>query len=314
METKHGQARRIWVLDRGMVSDENLQFLRDRGGQYIVGTPKSSLRSFEQSLLDKDWTQVEEKVEVKLRPGPDGDETFILCRSAARREKEKAMHGRFEKRIEEALAKLAGRLDRARKKPNRSQVERQIGRILGKNSRAAGLFDVKVAEIERRGAKGFLRVTWTKRENWRQWAELSEGCYLLRTNLVGWSPQDLWKTYIQLTQAESAFRTQKTELNLRPIWHHLEDRVQAHILFSFLAYAMWKTLEQWMARCGLGHGPRPVIEEFDRIKTNDVILPTSAGREIRIRCVTTPDESQRILLGRLGMKIPSRLGEPRWEN
>jgi len=314
MEAKHGKARRIWVLDRGMVSDENLQFLRDRGGQYIVGTPKASLRSFEQSLLEKDWTKVEEGIEVKLRPGPDGDETFILCRSAARREKEKAMHQRFEKRIEEALAKLAGRLDRAKKKPNRSQVERQIGRILGKNSRAAGLFDIKVAQVKRRGIKGFLKVTWAKRENWRQWAELSEGCYLLRTNLAGWNPEELWKTYIQLTQAESAFRTQKTELNLRPIWHHLEDRVQAHILFSFLAYAMWKTLEQWMARCGLGHGPRPVIEEFDRIKTNDVILPTSAGREIRIRCVTTSDESQRILLGRLGMKIPARLGEPKWEN
>ena len=119
---------------------------------------------------------------------------------------------------------------------------------------------------------------------------------------MDWSPEDLWKTYIQLTQAESAFRTEKSELNLRPIWHHLEERVQAHILFSFLAYAMWKTLEQWMARCGMGNGPRPVIEEFDRIKTNDVILPTSTGREIRIRCVTTPDESRRILLGRLGLE------------
>ncbi len=312
MENKHGKVRRIWVLDRGMVSDQNLQFLRDRGGQYIVGTPKSALRSFEQALLEEDWTEVEKGVEVKLRPGPHGDETFILCRSAARREKEKAMHERFERRIEEALISLAGRLDRAKKKPDRTQVERQIGRILGKNSRAAGLFAVKVAEIERRGVEGFLKATWTKHENWRQWAQLSEGCYLLRTNLTGWGPEDLWKTYIQLTQAESAFRTEKTELNLRPIWHHLEDRVQAHILFSFLAYAMWKTLEQWMARCGLGNGPRPVLEEFDRIKTNDVILPTPAGREIRIRCVTKPDESQRILLGRLGLKIPARLGEPTW--
>ena len=314
MENKHGKARRIWVLDRGMVSDQNLQFLRDRGGQYIVGTPKSALRSFAQALLQEDWTEVEKGVEVKLRPGPDGDETFILCRSTARREKEQAMHERFEKRIEEALISLAGRLDHARKKPNRTQVERQIGRILGKNSRAAGLFDVKVAEIDRGGVTGFLEVTWTKHESWRQWAQLSEGCYLLRTNLTGWSPEDLWKTYIQLTQAESAFRTEKTELNLRPIWHHLEDRVQAHILFSFLAYAMWKTLEQWMARCGLGNGPRPVIEEFERIRTNDVILPTSAGREIRIRCVTKPDESQRILLGRLGLTLPTRLGEPKWEN
>jgi len=314
METKHGKARRIWVLDRGMVSEENLQFLRHRSAQYIVGTPKSMLKSFEQALLAKDWAEVEEGIEVKLCPAPDGHETFILCRSVARREKEKAMHERFEKRIEEALTTLATRLAKAKRKPDRSQVERQIGRILGKNSRAAGLFDVKVHQIKRGGVKGFLKVTWTKCEAWRQWAELSEGCYILRANLVGWSPQDLWKTYIQLTQAESAFRTEKSELNLRPIWHHLEERVQAHILFSFLAYAMWKTLEQWMARCGLGNGPRPVIEEFDRIKTNDVILPTSRGREIRIRCVTTPDESQRILLSRLGLTLPARLGEPKWED
>lgn len=129
MENKHGKARRIWVLDRGMVSEENLQFLRDRGGRYIVGTPKSTLRSSEQALLEKDWTEVEAGIEVKLCPGPDGAETFILCRSAARCEKEKAMHERFEHRIEEALTKLAGRLDQAKKKPDRSQVERQIERL-----------------------------------------------------------------------------------------------------------------------------------------------------------------------------------------
>ncbi len=314
MELKHGKVRRIWVLDRGMVSDENLQFLRDRDGQYIVGTPKATLRSYEQALLEQDWTQVEEGIEVKLRPGPEGIETFILCRSAARREKEKAMHERFEKRIEEGLQSLERRLDKAKKKLNRSQVERQIGRLLGKNSRAAGLFDIKVSEVERDGADGFLKVTWTKKDAWREWVSLSEGCYLLRTNLVDWTAEDLWKTYIQLTQAESAFRTQKSELNLRPIWHQKEDRVQAHILFSFLAYAMWKILELWMSRCGLGNGPRPLIEEFDRIKSNDVVLPTSNGREVRIRCVTQTDESQRILLGRLGLKIPTRLGEPQWNS
>ena len=314
MEKKHGKANRIWVLDRGMVSQDNLQFLRDQDGYYIVGTPKATLKSFEKDLLEQDWTQVEEGIEVKLRPGPDGDETFILCRSTARREKEKAMHERFEKRIEEGLQSLERRLDKAKKKPNRSQVERQIGRLLGRNSRAAGLFDIKVSEIKRDGVGEFLKVTWNKKKEWREWAQLSEGCYLLRTNLVGWSPEDLWKTYIQLTQAESAFRTQKSELNLRPIWHHKEDRVQAHILFSFLAYAMWKTLELWMSRCGLGNGPRPVIEEFERIKTNDVVLPTSNGREVRIRCVTQTDESQRILLGRLGLKIPTRLGQPRWSS
>jgi len=312
MEEKHGKANRIWVLDRGMVSEDNLEFLRNQDGRYIVGTPKATLKSFEQALLEQDWTQVEEGIEVKLRPGPEGSETFILCRSAARREKEKAMHERFENRIEEGLESLERRLNNAKKKPNRSQVERQIGRLLGKNSRAAGLFDVKVDEIDRDGVSGFLKVTWNKKDEWRDWAKLSEGCYLLRTNLVDWAAKDLWKTYIQLTQAEAAFRTQKSELNLRPIWHHKEDRVQAHILFSFLAYAMWKMLELWMSRCGLGNGPRPLIEEFDRIKTNDVVLPTSNGREVRIRCVTQIDESQRILLDRLGLKIPTRLGEPRW--
>jgi transposase len=314
MAEKHGKANRIWVLDRGMVSEDNLEFLRERNGRYIVGTPKATLKSFEQALLEQDWTQVEEGVEVKLRPGPDGSEMFILCRSAARREKEKAMHERFEKRIEEGLQSLERRLDKAKTKPNRSQVERQIGRLLGRNSRAAGLFAVQVVEVDHDGVHGFLKVTWSKKDEWRTWAQLSEGCYLLRTNLVDWAAQDLWKTYIQLTQAEAAFRTQKSELNLRPIWHHKEDRVQAHILFSFLAYAMWKMLELWMSRCGLGNGPRPLIEEFDRIKTNDVVLPTSNGREVRIRCVTQTDESQRILLHRLGLKTPNRLGEPRWNS
>jgi len=158
--------------------------------------------------------------------------------------------------------------------------------------------------------KGHLEVTWKKKDAWRDWARLSEGCYVLRTNLTGWKAEDLWKAYIQLTQAESAFRTQKSELHLRPIRHHREDRVQAHILFSFLAYALWKTLEQWMERSGLGNGPRTVIEEFQRIKSTDVVLPTSAGRDVRIRCITTPDEAQRILLDGLGVQLPARLGEP----
>ena len=312
MEKRHGRADRIWVLDRGMVSDENIAFLHERDGRYIVGTPKSMLHEFEKELLEKAWTEVETGVEVRLCPGPQGHETFIVCRSLARRAKEQAMHDRFEKRIEDDLTRLGGRLEGCNKKPNRSPVERQIGRILGRNSRAAGLFDITVREIEREGVKGHLEVTWKKKEAWRDWARLSEGCYVLRTNLTDWKAEDLWKSYIQLTQAESAFRTQKSELHLRPIWHHREDRVQAHILFSFLAYAMWKTLEQWMERSRLGNGPRTVIEEFQRIKSTDVVLPTSTGRDVRIRCITTPDEAQRILLDRLGIQLSARLGEPKW--
>ena len=183
--------------------------------------------------------------------------------------------------------------------------------LWSKNSRAAGLFDIRVEPIDRDGRPG-LQVTWTKKDQWRQWAVLSHGCYLLRTNLRDRSPQDLWRTYIQLTQAESAFRTHKSELALRPIWHQARVRVQAHILFSFLAYAMWKTLEEWMARSQLGHGVRTVIGELARIKLSDVVLPTTTGRRIRLRCVTDADEPQRVLLSRLGLELPTRLGEPRW--
>ena len=232
MESKYGKAHRIWVLDRGMVNPENLEFIQEREGRYIVGTPKNMLKKYEQALLnEEDWTQVQDGLEVKTCASPEGQETFILCRSQARREKEKAMHDRFEKRIEEGLNKLAGRLERAKKRLDRSQVERQIGRLLGRNSRAAGLFRIQVDDIEREHGPG-LKVTWTKDQTWRQWATLSEGCYMLRTNLADWSDQDLWRTYMQLTQAESAFRTCKSELSLRPIWHHSEDRVAGpHPLF-----------------------------------------------------------------------------------
>jgi transposase len=310
MERKHGKLGRIWVVDRGISSEDNLEFLRKRGASYVVGTTKSELKHLEQHLVDSGWSEVQAGVEVKSCPGPDGVETFVLCRSSARREKEHAMHERFATRIEKALEKLKGRLERAKRKIDRDRVERQIGRLLGRNSHAAGGFEIEVDEVKDRPSG--LSVHWKRNAPWAEWANLTEGHYLLRTNLVGWKPEDLWKTYIQLTQAESAFRVQKSELEVRPIWHHLEQRVQAHILFSFLAYAMWKTLEQWMARSGLGNGPRTVLEEFARIKAVNVILPTSTGRNLRLQCVTSPDEGQRILLGRLGLELPRRLGEPRW--
>jgi transposase len=257
------------------------------------------------------WSEAQEGVEVKCVAGPEGNETFVLCRSKDRAQKEKAMHERFATRIQKALEKLAGRLERARKKVDPGSVERQIGRLLGRNSRAAAAFEIQVQEAPERGSG--LKLSYTRNASWSEWSALSEGHYLLRTNLVGWTAQDLWKTYIQLTQAEAAFRTHKSELQVRPIWHHLQGRVQAHILFSFLAYAMWKTLEQWMVRSGLGNAPRQVIEEIARIKVVDVFLPTSTGQQLRLQCITRPDQAQQILLQRLGLQVPRRLGRPRWE-
>jgi len=310
MESKYGRARRIWVMDRGMVSEDNLQFLRNRGGFYLVGTPRGMLKRFEAYLLDSDWSKVQEGIEVKLVNSPNGQETFVLCRSADRREKEKAIHERFAERIEAGLSKLDKELKRARKKRDRAVLERRIGRLLGKNSRAASGFKIKV--VEDKTCPASLQLGWWRIEAWRQWSSLSEGCYLLRTNLTEQSPEKLWQTYMQLTDVEAVFRTGKSDLKIRPIWHQLEHRVQGHILFSFLAYALWKTLQIWMERSGLGRGVRTVIEEFARLKANDVILKTSAGREIKLCCITQPDPAQRALLDRMGLMIPERLGRPLW--
>jgi len=312
MEAKYGSARRIWVLDRGMVNEDNLQYIRERGGSYLVGTAKAMLRRYQQELTEADWTEVREGLEVKLCPSPDGTETFVLCRSKARAEKEKAMHERFSQRIEQGLGKLANRLAKRKKAADRGQVERQIGRLLQSNSRAAGKFDIRVTDDPDR--PGQLKLVWQCKEEWSDWATLSEGAYMLRTNLSDRSPDELWRTYIQLTDAEAAFRTIKSELNLRPIYHQQTRRVHAHILVAFLAYAMWKTLQKWMQKAGLGRGVRTIIDELSGIKCCNVILPTTTGREIELQCIARPGEAQRILLGRLGLSIPSRLSRPKWRN
>ena len=150
-----------------------------------------------------------------------------------------------------------------------------------------------------------LRMTYNAAFD--DWAELSEGAYLLRSNITDWSDQQLWKAYIQLTQAEAAFRIHKDQLKVRPIWHQREDRVQAHILVCFLAFVLWKSLEMWQQRAGLGNSPRTILEELARIQSHDVVLPTATHGEIRLRCVTQPDPAQAALLDRLGIVLPKRM-------
>jgi transposase len=320
MEAKYGRAQRIWVLDRGLVSAANLAFLRERGGQYIVGTPKAMLRQFERQLSEGDWQTVQEGVEVKLVPGPDGNETFLVARSADRRKKEQAMHQRFLERLETALQKLAAAAAGSRLR-DPAVANRRLGRLLQRYQRAAGAFAVTITVLpltedatprRRRRAAPRLAITWTRNSTWSAWATLSEGCYLLRSNLINVEAATLWKRYIQLTDAEWAFRIHKDELTIRPIWHHKAERVQAHILVCFLAYVLWKTLGQWMLRSGLGDAPRTLLNEFAKIKSGDVVLPTCTrdgrpDRQVRLRCVTAPDAAQKVLLHRLGVTLPTRL-------
>ena len=211
------------------------------------------------------------------------------------------MHERFARRIEEGLRKMAQSCTKRRYKP--VTIAKRLGKLLGRNSRAAGLFDTDVVQA----ADGRAQLVWRQVAAWRDWAELSEGCYLLRTNVADWSGEDLWRAYIQLTEAEEAFRVHKTDLVLRPIWHHREDRAEAHILVCFVSYVVWKTLEQLCKQAGLGNAARRVFDELARIKAVDVVLPTHSGVEIRRRCVTRPDDHQAILLQRLGLVLPASL-------
>ena len=301
IESQYGIAGRIWVMDRGMVSEKNLKYLRAGERRYIVGTPRGQLKRFERELLKDDWQKVREGLEVKQCLSPDGKESFILCRSSARAIKEKQIHERFEKRIENGLAKLA---DSCRKKKHKvGAIERRVGRLLGANSRAAGLFRIEVVEQTDHRAE----VVWEKLEEWRSWAELSEGCYLLRSNITNWEAEELWQAYIQLTQAEAAFRIQKSDLRIRPIWHQKEERVQAHILVCFLAYVLWKMLGQMCKRAGLGSEPRKVFDEIAQIKAVDVVMPTRQGTLMRNRCIAQPTKPQGILLQMLGLHLPQRM-------
>jgi len=301
IEGLYGAAGRIWVMDRGMVSEENLEYLRSEGRRYIVGTPKGQLKRFEQQILMEDWQQVRKGVEVKLCPSPDGDETFILCRSATRSLKEKQIHERFEKRLEQGLEKVVESCRKRKQKVGR--VERRVGRLLEANSRAAGLFQIDVEA----GKDGRAAVIWKKLEERRAWAELSEGCYLLRSNITDWQAEQLWQAYIQLTEAEAAFRIQKGDLSIRPIWHQKEERVQAHILVCFLAYVLWKTLGQACKRAGLGSEPRKVLDEIAQIKAVDVALPTRQNTVIRKRCIAQPTKPQAVLLQMLGLHLPQQM-------
>jgi len=264
MEEKYGQAQRIWVMDRGMVSEENIEFLRQRQAQYIVGTPKAQLRRFEAALLDhQGWKAVRPDVEVKLLAHPDGQgqEQFILCRSQARREKEKAMLARQEQRLWQKLWQIHQSLE---KKPAPAErIERRVGRWPGRYPAADKLFEVEVCLNEQRQACG-LSVACVLDRN--QWTAQAHGAYLLRTNCPEQDPAKVWNWYLQLQQAEAAFRCTKSDLSLRPIFHQKTQRVEAHILVAFLGYCLMVTLKLQLATHAPGLTPRSALEKLSAIQ------------------------------------------------
>lgn len=244
-------------------------------------------------------------------PSPDGGETFILARSADRRAKELAMHERFIARLETGLKKMQAAAESGRLK-DEATANQRLGRLKQQNWRASQAFEVTIKKLAEPCGKQRLEITWQRQAKFADWSQLSDGCYLLRSNLTGVDAATLWRRYIQLTEAEWAFRITKDELLIRPIWHHKEDRVKAHILVCFLAYVLWKTLAGWMRGAGLGDAPRTVIEDLAKLKCGDVVLRARSPRggperRITLRCVTEPDEAQAVVLHRLGLTPPRRL-------
>ena len=302
MEDKYGQPQRVWVLDRGLSSEANLAWLRGRGATYLVGTPKSRLRRHEAALLDPSgWQRVHEGLEVKLVEEPDTAERFVLCRSTERAAKEAAMLERQLERLRRKLAQINARL---RTHPRRASgaVERRVGRWLGRYPAAAGVLSVDL-ELDEQGRVGGLAVH--ERADRLPWKRLAQGAYLLRTNHTEADPVALWRWYIQLTQAEAAFRTAKSDLHLRPVFHQKTDRVEAHILICFLALALWRTLEQWMHGRGLGDCARQLLHELDELRSMDVVLPTYEAGEMHLRVVARPEKPLAQLLAQLGLSVPN---------
>lgn len=301
MEDKYGQARRVWVMDRGLVSEENLQWLRERGATYLVGTPKSQLKAHQAALLDSaDWHSVCEGLMVKLVSGPQGAERFVLCRSTERAAKEAAMLQRQLDRLRAELSKLDTHL-RAHPSGDLEKVGRRVGRWLGRYPTAAGVLTVQVQRDDR-GQANALEVN--ERTERLEWARQTHGAYLLRTNHSSSDPAQLWRWYVQLSQAEAAFRTAKSDLGLRPIFHQRTERVEAHILVSFLSLALWRVLEQWMRAKGLGDCARQLLLELDRLSSMDVVLPTAEAGEVRLRVVGRPDPPLARLLAHLNLDLP----------
>ena len=315
VERKYGKARRIWVFDRGIVSEENLQAIRRRGGQYLVGTPLSQMKQFEEELLQDDWTQVRPEVEVKKAAMARGQETYILCRTTGRKEKEKAIRSRFSSRMEDALKRLARTIETGRLK-DRNKMERRLGGIQARHPQVNDLYDIALRETPQG-----IRLQWEIKEERQFWRGLREGAYMLRTNIEAGTAEELWSQYMQLTEAEASFRALKSELSIRPLFHQKEPRVKAHVMVAFLGYALWVTLKHLLKRrtpivsrpsaSGVNNvqplSAMKALALLSTLQSADIVLPTTDGREIRLRRLTEPTAEQKSVLQQLGLALPERL-------
>jgi len=298
IEAQYGRARRVWLMDRGIPTEEVLQEMRapEREVFYLVGTPRGKIQQYEKKWLELPWQKVRESVEVKLFA--EEGELYVLAKSAGRRAKEHAIRRR-------KLVRLLWKLrDLRRKSPARDQLLLRIGAAKKDAGRAFGFVRLHLPQE----GEAVTRPTFTFQldKDKLQKAELRDGHYLLRSNLVGEDAAVLWELYLQLTQIEAAFKTLKSELGLRPIYHQLENRVEAHILVAFLAYALSVTLGQRLQALAPGLTPRAVLEKLATIQMLDVCLPTTDDRWLIMPRYTQPEPDQALMLHQLNLSLPSQ--------
>ncbi len=296
IEARYGRARRVWVMDRGIPTEDVLAEMRDpqREVFYLVGTPRSKIQQYEKKWLDLPWQKVRESVEVKLFA--DEGELFVLAKSEGRGAKETAMRRR-------RLARLLWKLRAMRRScPARDQLLLRLGAAKKEAGRAYRFVRIQLPEQgEEVTRQGF---TFTLDQDKLKKAELRDGHYLLRSNLVAEDPAVLWDRYVQLTQIEATFKALKSELGIRPIYHQLEHRMEAHILVAFLAYCLTVTLKQRLQALAPGLTPRAVLEKLATIQMLDVCFPTTDGRWLVMPRYTQPEPEQQLLLHRLKLSLP----------
>jgi transposase len=298
IEKTYGKAKRMWVMDRGVPTEEILQEMRDPAREifYLVGTPKGKIQQYEKKWLDLPWQQVRESVEVKLFE-QDG-ELYVLAKSEGRKAKETAMR---RKRLARLLRKLRAM---RRNLPSRDQLLMRLGAAKSAAGRAFPFVHLQVPEKDQQVTRETFQFRVDKKK--LQEAEWHDGHYLLRSNLTAGDPSVLWTRYVQLTQIESVFRSLKSELGIRPIYHQLEHRADAHILIAFLAYCLQVTLKQRLLLHAPGLTPTAVLEKLAEIKMIDVWIPTVDQRWLILPRYTQPAPDTKLLIEKLKLQLPSQ--------
>jgi transposase len=323
IETRFGKSQRVWVMDRGMISEDTLSFLNEDDRRYLLATRRHELTHFQAELGTSGWQQMPEHPGVAVKALPRDGVYYLLARSHERKKKERAMRRRERRPLAAKLRKLQVRVAKGRLK-NRDKILEAIGRLKERYPKGARFVELKVTD------QPALQIDWQV-SKFKE-ALQRDGAYLLRSNQGGWTAQEFWETYMQLTVVERAFRVLKSELLLRPIWHHYDHRTEAHVFVCVLAYALWKTLDHLAKRAGLqtlirkpdldadgndiGPKPRPmtpevILRELSRIQIGDIELATVDGRRLQFRRVARPNAEQRRILQALGLEMPERLSPDR---